>query len=786
MRRLEDARLLQGAGQYVDDVADAGVLHVAFVRSPYPHALVLSIDCAVAAAAPGVHAVLTLDDLSPVLARRRMLRGARAVKLSDKAAPHVLANGEVAYVGEAIAMVIADDRYLAEDAAGLVVVTYDPLPAVSDCRAAIAADAPRVLLENVGNIAMRHEAGYGDVAAAFAGAAHVLNCELWQHRGCAHPMETRGVLAEVRNDALCITASTQLPHDVQAMAMAMLDLDDQQIRVITPDVGGGFGPKYCVYADEIAVAAAAWMLRRSIKWIEDRREHFTCAVQERDQFWSIQVAANADGTLRGVRGSIIYDQGAYLLKDANLPYNSATAMPGPYLLPAYDMQVLVAQTNKVPASSVRGAGYPEAVFAMERVMDLLARELGLDRAEVRRRNLIPLSKMPYAKPMKARSGAAIVYDSGDYPASQAAALAAADWDGFPDRQARARASGRFIGIGMANAVKGTGRGPFESATVRITPAGRVSVATGATAMGQGLATALAQITADELGVAPEDVAVVAGDTGSISLGLGGFASRQLVTAGSSVRLAAAAVATKARQLASRMMEVAPDDLELTHGEVRVVGVPGMKVGLGELARVLRGAPGAGFPEGFTPGLEATEAFRTDALAYANTTHVCEVEIDIETGEARILSYLALQDCGRLVNPLIVEGQIQGGIAHGIGNALFEFMNYDADANPVTTNFGEYLLPTATDVPRFTTLYRESLSTTNPLGAKGVGEVGTIPVAAAVISAIEDALAQFGVRMVKTPALPEDILRIIADAPVRSQVRPVTSVAGGCRWSEGPL
>ena len=758
--RNEDGPLLRGAGCYVDDIADADALHVAFVRSPHPHARIDGIDVAAASALPGVHAVLTLDDLAPVLARRRLLRGARATRLVDRMTPHVLADREVAYVGEAVAMVLAIDRYVAEDAAALVSVAYEPLPAVSDCRAAIAPGAPPVLLEADSNIAMRHEAGYGDVAAAFAAAPHVFQLDLWQHRGCAHPMETRGLLAEYRRDALCVSASTQLPHDLQAMLMAMLDLDDQQVRVITPDVGGGFGPKYCVYADEIAVAAAAWRLRRSVKWIEDRREHFTCAVQERDQYWSLEVAANADGTLRGVRGSIVYDQGAYLLKDANLPYNSATAMPGPYMLPAYDMQVVVAQTNKVPASSVRGAGYPEAVFAMERVMDMLAARLDLDRSEIRRRNLIPLSKMPYAKPMKARSGAAIVYDSGDYPASQAEALLAADWDGFRVRQAAARADGRYVGIGLANAVKGTGRGPFESATVRVAPSGRVSVATGAAAMGQGLATAMAQIAAEELGVQPQDVVVVAGDTGSIALGLGGFASRQLVTAGSSVRLASIAVASKARALASHMLEVAEDDLELEDGVVRVVGVPGLQVGLGELARVLRGAPGAGFPDGFTPGLDASDAFRTDALTYANTTHVCEVEVDIETGAARILTYLALQDCGKLVNPLIVQGQIQGGIAHGIGNALFEFMSYDAEAQPVTTNFGDYLLPTATEVPRFATLYRESPSTTNPLGAKGVGEVGTIPAAAAVISAIEDALSAFQVHITKTPILPHDLLGLI--------------------------
>jgi carbon-monoxide dehydrogenase large subunit len=761
MARLEDDALLRGAGRFVDDVQSSGTLQAAFVRSPHPHALIENIECGAARALPGVHAVLTLADLAPVLARRRLLRGARAVKLSDHITPHVLADREVAYVGEAIALVVAESRYIAEDAAALVDVHFSPLPAVADCRAAARDGAPRVLLECDSNIAMRHAAAYGDVAAAFAGAAEIHRLELWQHRGCAHPMETRGVLAEFRDAGLCVTASTQLPHDLFAMLCAVLGLDEHQLRVITPDVGGGFGPKYCVYPDEVAIAATALLLRRSVKWIEDRREHFTCAVQERDQFWSMEVAANEDGTLRGLRGSMVYDQGAYLLKDANLPYNSATAVPGPYVLPAYDMQVVVAQTNKVPASSVRGAGYPEAVFAMERVMDLLAGKLGLDRAEIRRRNLIPAAKMPYAKPMAARSGAGIVYDSGDYPASQAEVLAAAGWDDFPARQAAARAAGRYLGIGLANAVKGTGRGPFESATLRVTPAGRVSLATGATAMGQGLATALAQIAADELGLQPADITVIAGDTAATPLGLGGFASRQLVTAGSSVRLAAASVAAKARKLASQMLEVAEADLELVNGTVRVVGVPQMAVGLGELARVLRGAPGYGFPDGLTPGLEASDAFRTDVLAYANTAHVCELEVDIETGQVTILRYTALQDCGILVNPLIVQGQIHGGIAHGIGNALYEFMAYDESGQPQTTNFGDYLLPTATETPRFDTLYRQTPSTTNPLGAKGVGEVGTIPVAAAVIAAVENALAPFGVRIDQTPIAPHQIIALVA-------------------------
>jgi aerobic carbon-monoxide dehydrogenase large subunit len=414
---------------------------------------------------------------------------------------------------------------------------------------------------------------------------------------------------------------------------------------------------------------------------------------------------------------------------------------------------------------VRGAGYPQAAFAMERMLDRVAHELDLDRAEVRRRNLIPPGKMPYVKPLKARSGAVMQYDSGDYPACQAELLAAAGWDDFPRRQAQARAQGRYIGIGLSHGIKGTGRGPFESGLVRVSPTGQVMVFTGAAAIGQGLRTALAQICAEQMGLAPADVKVVPGDTGGVSLGLGAFASRQTVTAGSSVLLAAQAVAAKARKVASHLLEAAEHDLELKDGEVRVVGAPQLAVKLAEIARILQGAPGYGFPPGVDPGLEASETFRTDALSYANGCHVAEVEVDVETGGVRILRYLALQDSGRRINPMMVDGQVQGGVVHAIGNALFEWMQFDAAGQPVSTTFADYLLPTATEVPALETLYRETPSPLNPLGVKGVGEAGTIPGAAALISAVEDALRPFGVRISQVPVPPQKLLALIQAAQV---------------------
>ncbi|MCS0497255.1 xanthine dehydrogenase family protein molybdopterin-binding subunit [Ancylobacter sp. MQZ15Z-1] len=761
--RLEDLPLLTGAGRYLDDIELPELLHCAFVRSPVAHARIERIDVEAARAMDGVHAVLTLADLMPKLTSGRMPLGASPIKGENSSTPFVLADREVAYVGEPIVLVVAHSRYLAEDAAAQVQVDFTPLPVASDARAAMAPDSPLVRTELKSNVLNSFKVGFGDVEAAFAGAAHVFSDVLSQHRGCGHSMEGRGVLAEIRpGDELCVWSSTQMPHDLYYMLQTMLGLDQDALRVVTPDVGGGFGPKYCLYPEEVALPAAARLLRRSLKWVEDRRETFISSIQERDQYWSVEVAVDAEARLLGIRGSLVHDQGAYAPKPVNLPYNGATAMSGPYILPAYSMDVHVVHTNKVPVSSVRGAGYPQAVFAMERTMDLIAAGMGLDRAEVRRRNLIPPEQMPYTKKLKARSGAAMVYDSGDYPASQREALAAAGWDDFPERQKRALAEGRYIGIGMANAVKGTGRGPFESGVVRVGQNGKVSIFTGAAAMGQGLATALAQICADQLAVPPEDVTVISGDTSKTPLGLGGFASRQLVTAGSSVHLAARAVAEKAIRAASSILEVDEDQLELREGHVHVRD-GNRSLGLGEIARMLRGAPGYAFPAGVDPGLEASAQWRTDSLAYANACHVVEVEVEPTLGSVEITRYVALNDSGRMINPMIVEGQVQGGIVHGIGNALYEFMGYDDSCQPVTTTFQEYLLVTATELPRLETIFRETPSPKNPIGAKGVGETGTIPAAAAVISAVENALAPFGIRISQTPVPPQSLFRLIEAA-----------------------
>jgi carbon-monoxide dehydrogenase large subunit len=762
VKRIEDPALLRGRGRFVDDIEFPGLLHAAFVRSPHAHARIGAIDTAAARSAPGVHAVFTLADLRPHISTERLPVAQPSAAIRQTLDPWVLAADEACHVGEPVAVVIADSRYLAEDAAALVAVDYRPLPAAVDARAAALADAPPAHDGAPDNVVAAITVAYGDVDAGFAGAAHTVKLALKQHKGCGHAIECRGVVArwDAAERRLTVWAGTQMPHRAHGILVALLRLDEDRIRVIAPDVGGGFGPKFVFYPEDAVVPVAAMMLGRPVKWIEDRREHFLATTQERDQYWDVEAAADSHGRLLAIRGALTHDHGAYTPYGVNLPYNAATNLIGPYVLPAYEMQIALIATNKVPVTPVRGAGRPQGTFVMERIMDALARKLGLDRAEVRRRNLIPADQMPYTVPIKTRDGAAMTYDSGDYPACQAKALDAAGYVRFAAEQARAAAGGRRIGIGLANYVEGTGRGPYESALVRIGPAGRVTVFTGASVQGQGLQTALAQIAAGELGVAPHEVQVIAGDTATIPLGLGAFASRQAVTAGNSTHVAARAVRDKALKVAGHLLEAAPEDLELSGGRVRVKGAD-LSVGLADIAKAVAGMPGFSLPGGIEPGLEATSNWLPPTLVYCNGTHVATVEVDVETGAVKLLSYVVVHDSGRLINPMIVEGQVIGGTVHGIGNALFEWMGYDESGQPVTTNFAEYLLPTAPDMPRFELHHMESPSPLNPLGVKGAGEGGTIPAAAAIVSAIEDALTPYGVTIDETPVTPARLVALIA-------------------------
>ncbi len=763
--RLEDPALLRGEGRFVDDIHLPGMLQAAFVRSPYAHARINGIDISAALAMPGVHAVLTHADLPNALqAPLPLLVPNPAIRYP--VTQHVLAKEAAHFVGEAVAMVLADDRYIAEDAAEQVIVDYAPLPAASDFRKAAAADAAAAHEGRADNTAADFTVGYGEVDQAFARAAHVFKEDLLQHRGAAHPMECRAVLAatDALGGTLTIWANTQAPHQLRDVYCRMTGTADDRVRVIAPNTGGGFGSKVQTYPEHIATAAAALLAKRPVKYIEDRREHFLSTHQERDQRWQVEVAVDADGKVLGVRGDMLHDSGAYLPWGIITPFISATTMPGPYVIPAYRMKVRCVFTNKVATTPVRGAGRPQAVFAMERLMDRVARELGLDPAEVRRRNYVPADRMPYAVGLTFRDGSPVIYDSGDYPACQQMALDKANYDAFRAGQDALRAQGRYVGIGIAAYIEGTGLGPFEGATVQVTPGGQILARIGSSDQGQGHRTMFAQIVADRLGVRPDQVAVTVGDTGGVAYGIGTFASRVAANAGPSAHIAAGKVREKAIKIAAHLLEAAEEDLDLADGRVFVKGVPDVGKTLGEVAAFANGMPGFSMPPGVTPGLEDTSYFTPQRSTYPNGCHVAVVEVDVETGGVTILRYVTAHDCGTIINTMIVEGQVMGGVAHGIGNALYEWMRYDDDGQPLTVNFGEYLLPLATETPRVEQTHMQSPTPLNPLGVKGAGEGGTIPAAAAIASAIDDALRPFGVKITQVPVTPEHLLDLIDKKP----------------------
>ena len=764
VKRVEDPALLRGKALFVDDIHLTGLLQAAFVRSPHPHALIKSIDTSAARAVLGVTAVYTLADLRPHIQADRLPLQFPSADFGPDVTPFLLAGDEVCHVGEVIAMVIADTRYVAEDAALLVDVDYQPLPSVAGCAAAFAENAPLVHNDTDDNVLVRFQQSYGDAEAAFASASHVFGERFVQRRGAAHPIEGRGAVAryDSLDDAITLWSSTQMSHEVRSTMVRLFGMDEGQVRVVAPDVGGGFGSKYIAYSEEIAVALAAKLLEAPVKWIEDRREHFTSAIQEREQDWTMEIATDDDGRVLAVRGAMLSDQGAYTPQGINMAYNASTGVPGPYIVPNYTIDVHVVETNIVAAAPVRGAGYPEGNYTMERLLDRAAQGLGIDRAEIRDRNLIPVEKMPYETPLKTRAGSPVCADSGDFRKCQQIALDRIDYAGFAARQAAARAEGRYIGIGFANSLKGTGRGPFESGSVRIERSGKVRVFTGALAMGQGLKTMLAQVTSQQLGVAVEEIEVVSGDTRTIALGLGGFASRQTVTAGSSVHQSAHAVRIKVLKMAAHLLEAAEADLELADGEVRVKGSD-VSVTLQQVAEMAAGAPGYSMPKDVDPGLEAEVNFKPPALTYSNGVQAVEVEVDIDTGDVTFQNYVVVSDCGTLINPMIVDGQIAGGVVHGIGNALFEWMGYDENGQPLTTNFGEYLMPTATELINIDMVYETSPSPLNPLGVKGVGETGTVPAAAAIVSAVENALEPFGAQLVDYPLKPSRLVEIVRES-----------------------
>src|SRR5215831_7803680 len=763
--RVEDPALLTGRARFVDDIELPGMLHGCFMRSPHPHARIRAIDTAAALGMPGVHAVLTARDMPGPLATEAIPTPVPSPAITAMRTQRALATVEVCYVGETIALVVAANRYVAEDAAAAVAVEYEPLDAVSDCRDGLEPGVARSHSDLATNVAAFVPMSYGDVDAAFAGAAHVFEEEIFQHRGAAMTLEGRAVLAshDQVSDVLTVWSATQTPHVCQRTIADLLERELPSVRVIAPFVGGGFGTKAPFYAEEIVIPVAAIKLGRPVKWIEDRREHFLSATMERDQYWKVAIAVDRDGRILGLRGAMIHDNGAYLPWGIIAPYIASTTFPGPYVVPAFRFETTVVLTNRVPTTVVRGAGRPQAVFAMERLMDRVACELAIDPAEVRRRNMVGPERMPYSVGLVFRDGKPLVYASGDFPRSQARALALADYDGFRARQESARAEGHYIGIGIGNYVEGTGLGPFEGVTVRILPSGRVAVATGAATQGQGTHTMLSQIVADRLGCRIEDIAVTAGDTNAISQGVGAFASRQAINAGNSAMIAGENVRAQVVALAARTLGVPETEIDVDEGRAIARGGNKPILTFGELARLAQGTPGFSLSLGQKPGLEHTAYFTPPQASYCNGTHVAEVEVDPMTGGVTILNYLVAHDSGNVINPMIVDGQVQGGVAHGIGNALLEFMKYDADAQPLTTTFADYLMPMANDVPGCVIEHVETPNPLNPLGVKGAGEGGAIPAPAAIVAAIEDALSPFGVHFAEMPLTPDRIVAALTAA-----------------------
>ncbi len=780
VKRLEDPRLLTGKGQYVDDIHRPGMLHGAVLRSPHAHARINRVDASKARELPGVHLVLTAQDLGPAGGPLPLLIPHAA--LTEPRTQRALAVDEVRYVGEAVAFVVAESRYIAEDALELIEVEYEPLPVVAQLEQATREDAPLVHAGVKRNIAAHLVQTVGDPDAAFAQAAHIVRDRLRMDRGAAHPMETRGIVAEWDETEQSLTCwiSTQGPIPIKNGLAMLFQLPEQKVRVIAPDVGGGFGSKIMMfYPEEILAPLASMRLGRPVKWIEDRVEHFIATNHEREQLHDIEMAFDKDGRILGVRDTFIHDTGAFTPYGIITPLITATQVPNNYKVPNYRVEFTVVYTNKVPVSPYRGAGRPHGVFAMERLLDKAARELGLDRAEIRQRNFIQPDEFPHEVGLVFQDGGPTTYDSGNYPEVQARALKLIGWERFKKQQEKYRAQGRYVGIGLANYVEGTGIGPYEGAHVRVDVRGHVYVSTAASTQGQGHYTTFAQIAANELGVPLEQVTVTTGDSTQFRWGSGTYASRALTVAGSAITLAARAVRDKALRLAADLLEVNPEDLEIENGMVSVKGVPGKGYSLAALAvasnpiryaygEVPKLPPeplprkGPALTPGNEPGLEAIRYYSPPHATFASGCHAAIVEVDPDTGIVKILKYAVVHDCGTVVNPMIVEGQVFGGVAQGVGGTLYEKLDYDEEGQLRSGTYMDFLIPYATEVPHIEVDHVETPSPLNPLGVKGAGEAGAIPTPAALVSAIEDALAPLGIHITQVPITPDMLRAMIAE------------------------
>jgi len=747
VKRREDRRFLTGRGRFVDDVRLPRLVHAAIVRSPHAHARVVEVDARRACAFPGVVAILTVADLPECAAAVPPL--VATPKFRAYAQP-VIAGPKVRHAGETVAVVLADDAYGAADGADAVKVRYETLPSVATAEAALAPGAARVFDEWPDNVAGPSTGSVGDVTRGLAQAHAIVEGRLTVPRVAAMPIEPRGIVAQpdAPDGRLTVWTSTQVPFAVRAAIAATLGLPEEQVRVIAPDVGGGFGAKGHVYPEDVLIAAVAHRLKRSVKWIEVRREHFLATAPDRDQHHQARLGVAQDGTITAIETTFTRDSGAYPVIGDVISLNTINHLPGPYRVAHLKGTALNVVTHKSFTAAYRGAGRPEGAYVLDRLLDRAARAVGLDPAELRRRNLIRLDEMPFATGLRYRDGVPIVYDPADYRAAFDRLLDRFGYGEWRTVQQARRGSSTPIGIGLSAYLEGTGIGPFEGADVRIDPSGMVYLQIGVSSQGQAHETTLAQVCAAELGVDTDRVVVVGGDTAVLGYGNGTIASRVAAVAGPAVQRTTREVARKARLVAAEMLECAPADVVLAQGVAHVTGLAERRIELGALARASLRSPTL-LREG-APGLHACAFFRPETVTWAFGAHACAVEVDVETGALQLLRYGAVHDCGRPLNPMVVEGQLHGGIVQGIGAALTEELIYDSDGQLLTGSLMEYGVPRADQVPSLDVIALDFPSARNEMGIKGVGESGIISPVPAIANAVEDALIDRGAEVSRVP------------------------------------
>jgi carbon-monoxide dehydrogenase large subunit len=764
VKRKEDFRLLTGRGKYAADVRLPGLLHAAVLRSPHPHARLVAVRAGAARAVPGVAAVVTADDLGAV-PRIPVRLGQRAGPGPSACLQPPLANGVVRYVGEPIAFVVATSRYLAEDALELIAIDWEPLPVVADARRASAPGAPILHAAIGGNVVERLLTRAGDASGALASAERRIVEHFAVQRHTGVPMETRGLTAALdpATGVLTLWGVAKVPHFNRRVLADLLGRPEHLIHFIELEVGGGFGVRGEFYPEDFMVPWTAVRLGRPVQWIEDRREHLMAANHSRQQDHEIEIGVRRDGSIVALRDRFMADLGAYIrTHGVVVPELTSALLPGPYRIQHYECEAVCVLTNKTPTGTYRGPGRYEGTFVRERLIDRVASELGLDPAEVRRRNFIDASEMPY-EVGGASLGQRTVYDCGDYRSAFDQALAAADYPALRAEQARAREQGRYLGIGFGCVLEKAGLGPWEYARVEVDGSGQAVVYSGVAAVGQGIETTLAQVVAETLSLQAEDVTVVHGDSDRVPFGIGGFASRGAAVALPAALEAARKVREKIFRVASMLLEAHADDLVLEGGRVHVRGLPERAVTLRELARAA--VPG---PPGMEPGLYAAHFFEAPKMTYPYGTHVAAVEVDPATGRVTIRKYVVTYDVGRAINPMIVGGQITGGLAQGLGGALYEELVYDEQGQPLTTTFMDYLVPTAMEIPEgaIVKILEETPTPLNPLGVKGVGEGGSSGAGAAIANAVADALAPLGVAITQLPLSPDRLARLVRERGAR--------------------